>query len=178
MRRPPWLAWVVVACAGVVLLGACVPTGGSELGFRPGEAPAQALPRPGELAPTSLAAFEGMLTGAQGRPVVVNVWASWCAPCRVEAPLLQRAAERYGTEVIFVGVDSRDDRDAGAAFMRRYGMTYPNVFDDTGAIRQALGLRGFPTTYIFGRDGRLRSTVVGGISEQVLAARLADARRA
>lgn len=115
--------------------------------------------------------------GLRGRPVVVNIWASWCGPCRVEAPLLQRASEKYGDDVVFLGVDSRDTRDAGLGFLRRYDIRYPNVFDGTGDIRRRLGLRGFPTTYVFGKAGDLQSTVVGGISEQVLAARVAGARR-
>jgi cytochrome c biogenesis protein CcmG/thiol:disulfide interchange protein DsbE len=121
--------------------------------------------------------FEGILVGQRGKPVVVNVWASWCGPCRVEAPLLQRAAARYRDEVAFIGVDSKDDVDAGRAFLDRFGITYPNVFDDSGGIRAALGLRGFPTTYIFDRQGRLEAKVFGGISEQTLAARIVDARR-
>lgn len=118
-----------------------------------------------------------MLVGVRGRPVVVNVWASWCGPCRVEAPLLQRAAARYKGEVVFLGVDSRDDAEPARAFIRRYGLRYPNVFDGTGGIRAELGLRGFPTTYIFDRRGKLTASVVGGISEQALAAHIAAAKR-
>lgn len=137
--------------------------------------PARPLPAGGSLQRADRAAFEGMLVGARGRPVVVNVWASWCAPCRVEAPLLQRAAARYRGDVVFLGVDSRDDATPARAFIRRYGLTYPNVFDHTGDIRSGLGLRGFPTTYVFGRNGRLLASVVGGISEQSLAAHVAAA---
>jgi len=118
-----------------------------------------------------------MLVGARGRPVVVNVWASWCGPCRVEAPLLQRAAARYKGDVVFLGVDSRDDPGPARAFIRRYRIAYPNVFDGTGAIRSRLGLRGFPTTYVFDRQGALIASVVGGISEQALAGHIAAAQR-
>lgn len=138
---------------------------------------ARPLPVAGYLEPVDRADFEGMLVGAKGRPVVVNVWASWCGPCRVEAPLLQRAASRYQGEVVFLGVDSRDDLKSAKAFIRRYRLTYPNVFDRAGDIRSGLGLRGFPTTYIFDRRGRLLASVVGGISEQALAAHVAAALR-
>ena len=134
-----------------------------------------ALPASGQLPVTSTEAFEGMLVGARGRPVVVNVWASWCGPCRVEAPLLQKAAQRYGDDVVFVGVNSHDDAAGARAFLRRFHITYPNIVDDDGAIARRLELRGFPTTYVFGRDGRLRSSVTGGISERSLAVRLKDA---
>ena len=121
--------------------------------------------------------FRAVLAGLRGTPVVVNVWASWCGPCRVEAPLLQRAADRYGERVTFLGVASKDERGGAARFLNRYRIDYPNVLDRSGEIRRLLGLRGFPTTYLVDRSGRVRSAVVGGISEQVLAARLDDLLR-
>lgn len=164
---------MLVAVTATLLAG-CIQ-GGAGRGFRASGPP---RPLPSErLAPVDGDAFESMLVGLRGRPVVVNLWASWCGPCRVEAPLLQRASERYRGRVVFLGVDSRDDRAAGLRFIRRYGIRYANVFDGSGEIRQRLTLRGFPTTYIFGRDGTLLSSVVGGISEQALAARLSDALR-
>ena len=118
-----------------------------------------------------------MLVGAKGKPVVVNVWASWCGPCRVEAPLLQRAATRYAGEVVFLGVASKDTKSDAQRFITRYDIRYPNLLDVSGDIRAGLRLRGFPTTYIFDRSGELLTSVVGGINEQTLAARIADARR-
>jgi cytochrome c biogenesis protein CcmG/thiol:disulfide interchange protein DsbE len=109
--------------------------------------------------------------------VVVNVWASWCPPCRTEAPLLQRAADDYDSRVVFLGVDSRDDADVGREFLDRYGISYPNVFDGSGTIRRLLGVREFPTTYIFGTHGELSAEVTDGISEQTLAAHLDNALR-
>jgi len=130
-----------------------------------------------ELAEMDAAEFEGVLAGFHGRPVVVNVWASWCGPCRVEAPLLDRAATEYGDDVVFLGVASRDDRDGAARFLRRYDIDYPNLFDGDGSIRRFLGLRGFPTTYVFDRTGALVATEVGGVTEQVLAARVDEVLR-
>ena len=164
-----------LAVALALVLSSCALAGGTPDFVARG--PARPLPPAGALQPADRAEFEGMLVGAKGRPVVVNVWASWCGPCRVEAPLLQRAAMRYRGEVVFLGVDSRDDLKPAKAFIRRYRLTYPNVFDHTGDIRSGLSLRGFPTTYIFDRRGRLLATVVGGISEQALAAHVAAALR-
>lgn len=166
---------MALALALSLAFSACA-AGGGALDFV-ATGPPRALPPSGRLEPADLAEFEGMLVGARGRPVVVNVWASWCGPCRVEAPLLQRAAARYEREVVFLGVDSRDDPKPAKAFIRRYAITYPNVFDGTGKIRSRLQLRGFPTTYIFDRQGTLIASVVGGISEQALAAHIASARR-
>lgn len=165
-------------CLGV--LGAVlVVSGCAASGLRSFAAtgPARPLPPAGSLVDADRRDFEGILVGLRGRPVVVNLWASWCGPCRVEAPLLQRAARHYGADVVFLGVDSKDQRGAARGFLRHYGITYPNLFDGDGSIRHALELRGFPTTYIFDRKGRLVASVVGGISEQTLAARVADARR-
>ena len=136
---------------------------------------AEGIPRPipeNQLAPATLEEFEGMLVGLRGTPVIVNIWASWCAPCRAEMPLLERAAAEYEGDVVVLGVDSRDATEPAADFLDDVGVTYPNVFDRTGKIRRALALRGFPTTYFFDREGRIVATVVGGITEARLAAQL------
>jgi len=151
-------------------------TSGGPLGFV-ASGPALPLPPPGSLTSVSADEFEGILVGLRGTPVVVNIWASWCGPCRVEAPLLQKASERYGDRVVFLGVDARDSEADANKFLRRYDITYPNVVDGDDAITGLLGLRGFPTTYIFDRSGTLVASVVGGISEQVLGARVEDALR-
>ncbi len=133
------------------------------------------LPAPGDLRPVSAQALQDMIVGARGRPVVVNMWASWCGPCRTEAPLLQWAHGRYGDKVAFLGVNAQDSDDAARAFLRRYEVTYPNVVDADGGVAALLSMRGLPTTYVFDRTGRITAAVLGGISEQTLAARLRDA---
>ena len=136
------------------------------------------LPLPTEsLAAITAAEFSGVMVGLRGKPVVVNIWASWCGPCRAEMPLLERASHAYAARVAFVGVASQDSRRAALGFLTEVGATYPNVFDETGAIRGDLSLHGFPTTYLFDRAGRLRAAVVGGITEQRLAAQLDDLLR-
>ena len=140
------------------------------------EGRARPLP-PQPLTVAGLEEFTEVVSGLRGRPVVVNVWASWCAPCRAEARLLERAADEYQGSVQFLGVATRDRETDAEAFMVRYDVSYPNLFDADGSIRQFLGLRGLPTTYVFDRDGRLVGEVVGGVTEQSLAARLDDASR-
>jgi len=135
------------------------------------------LPSGGELPSVSLDQFGGMLVGQRGRPVVVNIWASWCAPCRTEMPLLDDAARSFGSDAVILGVASKDDPAEAGAFLDELDIAYPNVFDESGRIRVALGLTAYPTTYVFGADGRLRARVDGGISEQRLAALLEDALR-
>jgi cytochrome c biogenesis protein CcmG/thiol:disulfide interchange protein DsbE len=92
---------------------------------------------------------------AQGKPVVVNFWASWCGPCADEAPLLQAAAQRRGGEFTFVGVDVQDLDSDAQAFMRKYGITYPNGSGNAGAVSVLYGMRGVPETYFIAPDGRL-----------------------
>lgn len=136
-----------------------------------------ALPAEGEFPAVSLKAFEGIVVGQRGTPVVVNLWASWCAPCRTEMPLLQKASEEYAGRVVILGVASKDDPDAARSFLEKFGLRYPNVFDATGGVRVRLGLTAFPTTYVFSAAGALTARVSGGISEQRLAALIEDALR-
>ncbi|MBA3289049.1 MAG: TlpA family protein disulfide reductase [Acidimicrobiia bacterium] len=119
--------------------------------------------------------FEGMLVGARGRPVVVNLWASWCAPCRAEMPLLQRAADGLAERAVILGVASEADQRDAQAFLDELGVTYANVFDATGEIRSRLELTGYPTTYVFDGTGRLRTKFTGAISEQQIVAFIEDA---
>lgn len=167
--RAVQLAAIVVLA---VILVEVVAPDDTSTAYRPSGEP---RPVPAEqLAAVDGDAFGGMLVGLRGTPVVVNVWASWCAPCRAEMPLLERAAEEYAGRVLFIGVASRDSRPEAADFLDEVGVTYPNVFDETGEVRRALGLRGFPTTYLFDAQGTLREAVVGGVTEQRLAAQLDD----
>lgn len=164
---------VIIGILSSVALAACATSGGAEVVI---DAEPRALPT-AKLMRVDAELFQGVVAGFRGRPVVVNVWASWCGPCRVEAPLLDRAATEYGDDVVFLGVASRDDRDGAEGFLLRYDIDYPNVFDEDGSVRRFLGLRGFPTTYVFDRQGSLTAAEVGGITEQVLAARIEDALR-
>ncbi len=133
------------------------------------------LPGPGSFPAVTLAEFEQTLVGLRGKAVVVNIWASWCAPCRTEMPLLQNAADAYEGRAVILGVASNDDPQAAMQFLTELGLTYPNVFDVTGEVRVALDLTAYPTTYVFGPDGTIRTRVNGGISEQRLAALIEDA---
>lgn len=153
-----------------LLAGGCA--GAESTGLTVAAEPAP-LPE-GQLAEVDEDHFEGIVSGLRGRPVVVNVWASWCGPCRVEAPLLDRAADAYRGKVVFLGVASKDERGGAAAFISRYGIDYPNLFDRDGSVRGFLGLRGFPTTYFFDREGKLVAADAGGVTEQKLAARVKD----
>jgi thiol-disulfide isomerase/thioredoxin len=98
----------------------------------------------------------------------VNIWASWCGPCRDEAPHLEAAHDEFGDRVQFLGLDILDERGSARDFMREYGWTYPSVFDATGAIRDGLGILGQPATLFYDTSGELVKTWSGPLTQEAL----------
>jgi cytochrome c biogenesis protein CcmG/thiol:disulfide interchange protein DsbE len=96
------------------------------------------------------------LEDLKGKAVVVNFWASWCIPCRDEAPVLQKTYERYRDQgLVVLGVDVNDFKADARRFMKRYGITYPVVYDGKGSTVGKWGVRGFPETFFVDRSGTL-----------------------
>jgi thiol-disulfide isomerase/thioredoxin len=94
------------------------------------------------------------LAALRGVPVVVNQWASWCPPCRAEFPFFAAMAERYRSEVAFLGLNSRDQRGAAEAFLKQHPVGYPSVFDENAEQARSIGAgTGWPTTVFFDADG-------------------------
>jgi thiol-disulfide isomerase/thioredoxin len=106
--------------------------------------------------------FRTLLGQLRGTPVVVNVWASWCGPCRVEAPHLAAAARKYGDRVQFLGIDIQDQRTPARQTIRDFGWPYPSVFDPTQEIQHGLGFFAQPVTLFFDRTGRQVPILVNG----------------
>ena len=126
---------------------------------------------------TTPAAVRDLLASSD-RPVVLNVWASWCVPCRSEAPLLRAAAAAHDGSVRFVGIDVRDEQDAARGFIAEFGLTaLEHYFDPTGAVPAALGGRGVPITFFFAAGGRQVSVHHGVIDERSLALAIDDLLR-
>jgi cytochrome c biogenesis protein CcmG/thiol:disulfide interchange protein DsbE len=118
--------------------------------------------------PIALSSFRGVV-------VVLNFWASWCAPCRLEAPGLRRVSERYRDRgVRFLGVDYRDDDAAGRAFVDEFRLRHPSVTDPSGSLAYDYELIGFPTTFIIDPAGTIRYRFVGYLDEDVLEEALND----
>jgi thiol-disulfide isomerase/thioredoxin len=106
---------------------------------------------------------EGTLSNADlaGKPVVVNFWASWCKPCREETPLLQRESAAYGDDVVFLGVNTRDNPGDAKRFLERYDVTYPVVADADQAMSDAMGVFPLPQTFFVDSEGHLVSSSAG-----------------
>ncbi|MBA2333094.1 MAG: TlpA family protein disulfide reductase [Actinobacteria bacterium] len=106
------------------------------------------------------------LESLRGKAVVLNFWASWCGPCKDETPLLQKSWERWqGKDVVFVGIDVKDFRGDARAFVRKFGVTYPNVYDGKGSTIGRYGVTGFPETYFIDPRGRVVYRIAGPVDE-------------
>ena len=125
-------------------------------------APALSLPRLDGDGTVSLASL-------RGKAVVVNFWASWCEPCKKEAPLLEQAwQENRADGLVVLGVDARDIRSDARTFARRYGISYPVLHDGPGSSLDHWGTTGFPETWWVDRQGRLVGYKEGQVTQEDL----------
>jgi cytochrome c biogenesis protein CcmG/thiol:disulfide interchange protein DsbE len=128
----------------------------------------------GEVAPSPpLPQLEGGGSGSladyRGHWVLVNFWASWCIPCREEAPALEEFQRRHGDSGFTVlGIDSRDLSGDGRAFVRRFGLSYPQLRDGNGDAAHDFGTTGVPENYLVDPQGKVRLVVVGPVSDKNL----------
>lgn len=112
-------------------------------------------------------AYEARVAALQGFPIVTNVWASWCGPCREEFPTLQKLSARYGTRVAFVGVNSQDGDDTASTFLTEAPLSYPSYTDPDGRIATSLGAtHGLPATAFYDRAGELCSLRQGPYTKE------------
>jgi cytochrome c biogenesis protein CcmG, thiol:disulfide interchange protein DsbE len=103
------------------------------------------------------------LASLRGKAVVLNFWASWCVPCKQEAPDLQSAYRQWrGQDVVFVGIDGQDFSGDARRFMKKFGVTYPVVRDGPGNVVGKYGVTGFPETFFVDRKGRIVGDHISG----------------
>lgn len=164
LRTAPALA-VFAALALVALLVYGVVAGGSsttlddavKAGDRPA-APVRTLP--------TLDGGKGSLADYEGKPVLLNFWASWCEPCKDEAPVLERAHERLKREGgVVLGVTVSDQSDDSRAFMKEHGLTFGSLRDVESRLGQDYGTTGVPETFVIDRDGKIAAISRGAIDQ-------------
>ncbi len=111
------------------------------------------------------------VAGLRGKVVIVNFWASWCAPCRLEMPAIQKVYAAYhdqGLDVLGVNATAQDSKDNALRFASQEGVTFPVLLDQQGLIALRFSSAGLPTTYFVDRKGVIRSIVIGGPMSEAL----------
>ncbi|MDP1877459.1 MAG: TlpA disulfide reductase family protein [Actinomycetota bacterium] len=177
------IRWAVAALAAGALLAGCAGTAAGSPGPASGSyeavdgsitvlSPAERNPAP-DVAGTTLDGGRWSLAEHRGQVVVLNVWASWCAPCRAEAPALKSVSEEFaGQGVAFVGLNTRDSDVPALAFERRYAISYPSLVDRDGRLQLLfagdLNPNAIPSTVVVDRDGRVAARILGRASEATL----------
>jgi peroxiredoxin len=117
-----------------------------------------------------------ILSALEGQAVLINVWATWCPPCRAEMPAIQRAYDAYkdqGFAVLAVNSTIQDTFADIAPFVQKYELTFPILLDRDGSVTRAYRITSLPTSFFIGRDGIIREVVIGGpMAEALLRARI------
>lgn len=175
-----WLSW-----GALLLLAAVLGTGWivasreepSQATFRPqAEAPHVGNLAPDFTVPTLTGETVSLadLQTADGRPVVLNFWATWCPPCRVEMPFFQRLSDQYAGQVAIVGVNQAESAAKIAPFAEEFGLTYPLLVDEDLKVNNRYGVLNLPTTIFIDGNGVVREVLIGTISQAVLEDRIQD----
>jgi cytochrome c biogenesis protein CcmG/thiol:disulfide interchange protein DsbE len=150
----------IVLGAATVAAGLLLASPGAEVGAGGAAPPGKRRPAP-ELEGKWLVPPPVRLADLRGKPVVINFWASWCVPCREEAPELARFHREMRGRAQLVGVEFRDAEQDALAFVREFGWRFPNVRDPDGKLASGYGLAGLPTTYVIDGEGRIARSLTG-----------------
>lgn len=151
--------------AVLLLLTACAAPA-----VRPGPAVQEVTGKMPALEGATLAGGSLSTSDYAGRVVVVNFWATSCAPCRREQPVLSAAQSRAGDDgPFFIGINHREGADAARAYLDEFDVRYPSLGDPAGDIAYRFGVPFLPTTIVVDADGRLRYRIAGAIDEEMLA---------
>jgi cytochrome c biogenesis protein CcmG/thiol:disulfide interchange protein DsbE len=165
--RSPLAITVIVAVVGLLaLLGYGLSQNEPDRGIDKALARGERKPAPAFDLPRLTDGGRASLAGYRGKVVVLNFWASWCEPCRIESPLLERwhrrIARRGGT---VLGVDVLDVASDARAFARQYGLSYPLVRDGDGKVLGSWGVVAYPETFVVDRRGRIAASRRGPVDD-------------
>jgi thiol-disulfide isomerase/thioredoxin len=177
MTRPRPLVVVLLAALALAASGCSNVGGTGDKGYITGEGVITLLPEakrkaPGEVSGQTLEGDQLSLSSYAGKVVVVNVWGSWCPPCRAEADDLAAASKELAAQgVVFVGINTRDSsQDNGLSFQRRYQVPYPSIYDPGGrnllAFHRTLTPNSIPGTVIIDRQGRVAASILGEVTSK------------
>lgn len=138
-----------------------------------GDSAATPAPMPGRLAPDfTLATLDGTtmtLSALKGQVTLINIWATWCPPCRAEMPVIQAAYDQYRDQGFTVlAVDLQEDPRTVAAFMQKYGLTFPALLDLDGKVSSAYRSSALPSSFFVDRQGVIRAIYRGPMPRSVL----------
>ncbi|MEM7117948.1 MAG: TlpA disulfide reductase family protein [Chloroflexota bacterium] len=111
-------------------------------------------------------------SGEAGVPVVLNFWATWCGPCRIEMPHLEAASEKFDGEVAFIGVNQAESLPDIIAFRNEFNLTYPLLPDEERIVNNLYGVTSLPTTIFIDASGIVREVIIGTVSQGVLEDRI------
>jgi thiol-disulfide isomerase/thioredoxin len=114
------------------------------------------------------------LDDLKGKPILVNFWATWCAPCKLEMPLIQAFADKYADELVVLPINADDDPAAIQKFIDELRLTMPVYVDKDGKVESLFHILGLPTTYFIDREGNLKKQHVGVMTEEQLHAYLVE----
>jgi cytochrome c biogenesis protein CcmG/thiol:disulfide interchange protein DsbE len=159
-RRLLFLAGIVLAF-GAVAAGVLLAPPGATESSRAKAIPADERERAPELDGEWLVGPPVRVADLRGEPALINVWASWCVPCREEAPELARFDREMRARARLVGIDIQDAKHDALAFIREFGWRFPNVRDPNGTLAARYGVVGLPTTYVIDPHGRIAQTLTG-----------------
>src|SRR5262245_54143982 len=161
----------------LLLVWALATGGGSDLAKA---ANAGELPEAPDFTLSRLEEGKGDLTlsSLRGKPVVVNMLASWCVPCREEAPVFEQVWNSHrGRGLVVLGVATKDFRRDARRFARDQGITFPVVLDGAGDVWGPYGIQGLPETFVLNREGKVVEAIIGAVNTDEDRARLNDAIR-
>jgi thiol-disulfide isomerase/thioredoxin len=184
-RLPRWIMWV----AGFIMVGALVgigalmfasddatpPTTFADLSSLAGDAPAAEEQAPDFTVPTLEGDTFVLSThlAEDGRPVFLNLWASWCFPCRAEMPDIDAAAQAH-PDVEFIGVAVQDSTADATAFAREIGVQYTIGFDEDDMVEDGYPALGMPSTYLISSEGVILDVIIGAITAEDIDTFLAE----
>ena len=176
--RFEWTIWIVVAA---LLGGAWIFVSKEEV-KEPSTLTLTEAPIVGHLAPDfTLQTAVGesyTLSEFRGQPVVLNFWASWCGPCRVEMPFFERTQMKYNGKTAVIGVNQGESADIVQEFGVRQNISYPLLVDDDNSVNLAYNVHSLPTTIFIDPDGVVQEVIVGIVNQAVLEDRIEGMMRA